>query len=205
MEHKDIPDSQRHEPKGASLAVDKQALFANGDGTTTFRTITPADIPGLTLNGYDLVLSGFSTAVAQNPSAVDTALQVEFGASQTVAAAALATNGTITFNHDGEYLLTLFLRFGRTTGAGTAVLLNRLLFNDVQLLRTNAVALTDSAATIPFSATILVQAQAGDTLKMEVARDSAGINNGGLVRTTPTALAWAASPSASFALYKLGE
>lgn len=205
MEHKDIPDSQRHEPKGASLAADKQALFANGDGTTSFRTITPGDIPGLSLNGYDLVLSGFSTAATQNPSAVDTPLQVEFGAAQTTPSVSLASNGTVTFNHDGEYLVTLFLRFGRTSSTGSAIILNRLLFNDTQLLRTNATSLTDAAATIPFSATILVQAQAGDTLKMEIARDGAGINNGGLVRTNPTSLPWAISPSASLALYKLGE
>lgn len=204
MEHVNIPDSQRHEPRGASTAASGQTIFSNGDGTTSFRFITPTDIPGLSLNGYNQVLSAFSTAVNQNPTAVDTPLQVNFGTAVTGASVSLADNGTITFNQQGEYVVTLFLRFGRTTGTGTAILLNRLLYNDVQTLRTNATALTDSTATIPFSTTLLFQAQPGDTLKMQVARDSAGINNGGLVRTSPTTLPWAISPSASVVVYKLG-
>lgn len=194
MEHKDIVDAQRHEAKGASTAAAGQVLVAQGDGTTAFQYIETAN--------YDLVLSNYSIAAAQNPSAVDTPLQVEFGSVATATDATVATDGTITFNTSGKFLLTLFLRFGRTTGAGTAVLLNRLVYNGVQFLRTNAIAMTDSTATHPFSATVLVDASAGDTLKVEIARDSAGINNGGLVRTTPTTLGWHASPSASVVIYK---
>lgn len=204
MEHKDIPDNQRHEPKGAATASSGQSLFANGDGTTTFRYIAAGDIAGLSFNGYDLVLGAASTATGQNPSAVDTPLQVEFGPSQTVANVTLSETGTLTFTTAGEYLLTLFLRFGRTTGTGSAILLNRLLVNDVQYLRSNAVVMSDITATIPFSATLLISAQVGDTFKMQIARDSAGVNNGGLVRTVPATLPWQASPSASMAVYKLG-
>lgn len=204
MEHKDIPDNQRHEPKGASTAPSGQTIFSNGDGSTSFRFIQPSDITGLALNGYDLVLAGFSTAVGQNPSAVDTPLQVEFGAAQVTPSVSLSDTGTLTFNQTGEYLVTLFLRFGRTSGAGTSILLNRLLYNGSQTLRTNAVALSEAAATVPFSATLLFQASAGDTLQIQIARDSAGINNGGLVRTVPTTLAWNISPSSSMVVHKLG-
>lgn len=195
MEHKDIPDAQRHEVKGASTAADGQVLVSNGDGTTSFAY--------LDVGGYDLVLSNFSTAATQNPSAVDTPLQVEFGGAITGADVSLSAGGNLTFNTAGRYAITLFLRFGRTSGAGTAILLNRLLLNGVQYLRSNAVAMTDSAATIPFSATLFINATAGDIFKVEVARDSAGINNGGLVRTSPATLGWTISPSASLAVYKL--
>lgn len=204
MEHVNIPDSQRHEPRGASTAASGQTVFSNGDGTTSFRYITPSDIPGLSLNGYEPVLTSYSQAVTQNPSALDTPLQVSFGAASTSPNVSLSDTGTITFNTAGEYLVTLFLRFGRTTGAGTAILLNRLLYNDVQTLRSNAIAMSDASATIPFSATLLFEAQPGDTLKMQIARDSAGMNNGGLVRTVPTTLPWEISPTASVIVYKLG-
>lgn len=204
MEHKDIPDNQRHEPRGASTASNGQAVFSNGDGSTSFRYITASDISGLEFNGYNLTLGAASTAVSQNPAALDTALQVEFGPAQTTPDATLTDTGTLTFTASGEYLLTIFLRFGRTSGTGTAIVLNRLLLNDVQYLRSNAVAMSDLTATVPFSATILISAQAGDTFKMQIARDSSGVNNGGLVRTVPTTLPWQASPSASLAVFKLG-
>lgn len=194
MEHKDIADAQRHEAKGASTAAAGQVLVANGDGTTSFEF--------LETGGYEFVISNYSAAASQNPSAVDTPLQVEFGALATATDASIAADGTITFNTAGKYLVTLFLRFGRTSGAGTAIVLNRLLYNGVQFLRTNSIAMTDSAATIPFSATLLIEAMAADTLKVEIARDSGGINNGGLVRTTPTTLGWHASPTASVVVNK---
>jgi len=195
MEHKDIADAQRHEAKGASTAAAGQVLVANGDGTTSFEF--------LETGGYEFVISNYSTAASQNPSAVDTPLQVEFGALATSTDASIATDGTITFNTAGKYMVTLFLRFGRTSGAGTSILLNRLLYNGVQFLRTNAIAMTDAAATHPFSATLLIEATAADTLKVEIARDSAGINNGGLIRTTPSTLGWHASPSASVVISKV--
>lgn len=195
MEHKDIPDAQRHEPKGASTATVGQVLTSNGDGTTSFATIS--------VGGYETVVSNYSTAATQNPSALDTPLQVEFGTAVSSADVSIATDGTITFNTTGKFLITLFLRFGRTSGAGTAVILNRLVYNGTQLLRTNAVAMTDSAATVPFSATLLLDATAASTLKVEIARDSAGINNGGLTRTNVTTLGWHQSPSASIVVSKL--
>lgn len=204
MEHVNIPDSQRHEPRGASTAASGQTIFSNGDGTTSFRFITPSDISGLGLNGYDLVLSSASISSTQNPTGLNTPLQVNFGPTASSTAASLSSSGTLTFNQEGEYLVTVFLRFGRTTGAGTATILNRLLLNDAQTLRTNVVSLTDSAAVIPFSASMLFRTSPGDTLKMEIARDGSGVNNGGLVSVTPSIMGWSASPTASILVYKLG-
>lgn len=195
MEHKDIPDTQRHEAKGAATATAGQVLRANGDGTTSFAF--------LDIGGYEVVANGFSTAATQNPTAVDTPLQVEFGPTITTTNVTIASTGSITFNTTGRYAVTLFLRFGRTSGAGTAILLNRLLLNGTQLLRTNAIALTDTSATVPFSATVFINATAGDVLQLQIARDSAGINNGGLVRTVPTTLGWHHSPSASVVVSRL--
>lgn len=39
MEHKDIPDANLHEAKGASSATSGSVLMANGDGTATFQSL----------------------------------------------------------------------------------------------------------------------------------------------------------------------
>ena len=40
IQHKDIPDSERHDVKGASSASLRQVLTSNGDGTTSFQNLT---------------------------------------------------------------------------------------------------------------------------------------------------------------------
>lgn len=40
VQHKDIPDSERHDVKGASSASLRQVLVSNGDGTTSFQNLT---------------------------------------------------------------------------------------------------------------------------------------------------------------------
>lgn len=203
MEHSVIPDNQRHEPKGASTAFAGQVLKSNGGGTTSFGSVSFSEITDVPdALPYERILVGTSTALNQNPSAVDTPLQVEFGPAQAFADVSIASNGTITFNTSGSYLITLFLRFGRTTGAGAAIVLNRVLVNGVQTLNTNAVTLPDANITVPFSATIPLDVTAGTTFQLQIARDSAGINNGGLLRTPITTLPWNISTTATVAVYK---
>lgn len=203
VEHVSIADADRHEVKHASTAVSNQALLANGDGTTRFSFISYSDISGLPVAaGYRQVLTSASTASTQNPSAVDTPLQVEFGPAQTTADASLAANGTLTLNTSGDYAITLFLRFGRTTGAGSAVLLNRFLVNGVQGLNSNALKLADQDTIIPFSTTLYLQANAGATFQLQIMRDSSGINNGGLFRVIPALAGWNIAPSATIVVNK---
>lgn len=203
VEHVIIEDAQRHEVKHASTAVNKQALISNGDGTTKFSFISYADLTNIPAQqGYKLVLTGFSSAATQAPTAVDTPLQVEFGAGGAFTDATLASNGTLTFNTAGDYIITLFLRFGRTTGAGAAVLLNRFLLNGVQGLNSNALKIGDADTIIPFSTSLNLTATAGTTFQSQIMRDSAGINNGGLFRVLPTVASWNLSPSATIVVSK---
>lgn len=203
VEHVSIVDSDRHEPKHASTAVLNQALLSNGDGTTRFAFQSYNDLANKPVFvGYQQVLSGFSTAAAQNPSAVDTPLQVEFGAGVVTANATLASNGTLTFNVAGDYIITLFLRFGRVAGPGTSILLNRFLINGVQGLNSNAVKLPDQDSVIPFSTSLNISATAGMTFQLQIMRDSAGINNGGLTRILPTLAGWNLCPSATIVVSK---
>lgn len=204
VEHVSIADSDRHEVKHASTGVLNQALLSNGNGTTRFAFPSYDDLANKpNIVGYRQILTGFSTAASQNPVAVDTPLQVEFGAGVVATEATLASNGTLTFNETGEYIITLFLRFGRTSGAGVAILLNRFLVNDVQGLNSNGFKMGDQDAIVPFSTSVNLQVTAVPaTFKLQIMRDSAGINNGGLIRILPTAAGWNLSPSATIVVSK---
>lgn len=203
VEHVSISDADRHEVKHASVGVLNQALLSNGNGTTRFAFPSYDDLINKpTFVGYQQVLSGFSTASTQNPAALDTPLQVEFGAGVVTAAATLAPSGLLTFNIPGDYIVTLFLRFGRTTGPGTAITLNRFLINGVQGLNSNAVKLPDQDSVIPFSTSLNLAATAGMTFALQIMRDSAGINNGGLTRVLPTLAGWNLCPSATIVVSK---
>jgi hypothetical protein len=203
VEHVLIQDSQRHEAKGASTALAGQVIRANGDGTTSFVNLNYDELSNKpAAAGYTFITSGFSSAASQLPAAVDTVKQVEFGAGSVTTDVTISSAGAITFNTAGDYNVDFILRFGRTGGAGTAIVLNRLLMNGVQYLNSNVIKLIDSDTIVPFSTSLMITATAGQVLTMEIARDSGGINNGGLYRILPTALPWSLSPSATVLVTK---
>ena len=202
MEHKDIPDAQLHQIKGAASASSGQVPIATGSGTTVFGFLDWTQVANKpTSSGYQAKLSAFSS-VNQNPSAVDTPLQITFGSAQTTADVSISAAGVITFNTSGNYLIDIFLRFGRSTSAGNAILLNRILKNGAQILNSNGVILSAATQTIPFSAAIPLTMAAGDTITMQVARDSAGTNDGGLFVVSPTIAGWNIVPSATVVVNK---
>ena len=203
VEHVNILDADRHEPKGASTAALNQVLHSDGDGTTTFKFVDYGNLTNVpTPVGYQQVLSGFSTAAAQNPSGLDVALQVEFGAGVVTTDATLSSAGLLTLHTPGDYFITLFTRFGRTADPGTSIMLNRFLVNGVQGLNSNAIKLPDQDSVIPFSAGLIVEATAGTTFALQILRDSGGINNGGLFRILPTTVAWNIAPSSTIVVSK---
>ena len=202
MEHKDIPDAQLHQIKGAASASSGQVPIATGSGTAAFGFLDWSQVANKpTASGYESKLSSFSS-VNQNPSAVNTPLQITFGPAQTTADVSISAAGVITFNTSGNYLIDIFLRFGRSTSTGNAIILNRILKNGAQILNSNGVILSAATQTIPFSAAIPLTMAAGDTMTMEVARDSAGTNDGGLFVVSPTIAGWNIVPSATVVVNK---
>ena len=202
MEHKDIPDAQLHQIKGAASASSGQVPIATGAGTAVFGFLDWTQVANKpTSSGYQAKLSAFSN-VNQNPSAVDTPLQITFGSAQTTTDVSISAAGVITFNTSGNYLIDIFLRFGRSTSTGNAIVLNRILKNGAQILNSNGVILSAATQTIPFSAAIPLTMAAGDTITMEVARDSAGTNDGGLFVISPTIAGWNIVPSATVVVNK---
>lgn len=203
VEHVTIADIDRHEAKGASTALSGQVLKSIGGGQTAFSYPTYPELQSKpTVTAYSTVLTAQSVAVSQQPSAVNTPLQVEFGPTQANADVSLSPIGALTFNTAGQYLVTLYFRFGRTTAAGDAYLFSRLLVNGSQILNSNAVRLGSQDIVIPFSSSVGLTVSAGQVLTVQIMRDSAGVNNGGLFQLTPSVAGWSAAPSATMIVSK---
>ncbi len=62
IQHKDIPDAQRHEPKGASTATSKTAYWSDGAGSGAWEKLDATKIQGISsdggLSGYKLLTNG---------------------------------------------------------------------------------------------------------------------------------------------------
>jgi len=197
IQHRLITDAERHEPKGASTATIGQVAKANGDGTTTF--VNPATLVNVGL-ASTIESQNFTT---QNPSGTDAPMLVVWGSATSDANVSIATDGTITFLTAGLYFVTFNLNFGRSTTTAIATLLARLLVNDVAVGFTQATKIDTSANITPFNASVLRNFSVNDTLKVQVIRDSAGQNDGGLVIIDPVLAGWATSPSAAIRIQKI--
>lgn len=150
------------------------------------------------------LLRAASTAT-QAPSAVDTPLQLTFGAAQLSALDPVMLNsaGVVTFNSAGAYAVRIKLQNGRTGATGTSILLSRLLINGAQVGSTAAVKMTQTDATTPTESRVVIQATAGQTFTVQVMRDSAGSNFGGVYPQVATVAAWGAAPSALLVISRL--
>ena len=141
------------------------------------------------------IIRGFSTAEVQQPSALGTAIQVEFGAAQSTPALSLSAAGTITCNFSGTYAFRFKLQFGRTGADGISYLMTRILKNGAQFGVTQSTRLSSSDSIIPTDSRVLIDLIAGDTVSVQFIRDSLGANSGGLFQQT-SSHGWGAAPSA---------
>lgn len=150
------------------------------------------------------VLRAPSTA-AQAPSAVDTALQLTFGAAQKSASDPVMINaaGLVTFNTAGSYAVRIKLQCGRTGATGTSILLSRLLLGGAQIGSPAAVKMTQTDATTPTESRVVINATAGQTFVVQIMRDSAGSNFGGVYPQAAIVTAWGTAPSALLVISRL--
>ena len=150
------------------------------------------------------VLRAASTA-PQEPTAVDTPLQLTFGAAQGSASdpVMLSAMGLVTFNQAGSYAARIKLQNGRTGASGTSILLSRLLLNGAQLGNTAAVKMTQTDATTPTDSRVVLNVTAGQTFAVQIMRDSAGSNFGGIYPHTAAVTAWGTAPSALLVISRL--
>jgi len=143
--------------------------------------------------------------VAQAPTAVDTPLQLVFGAAQKSASDPVMINaaGLVTFNTAGNYAVRVKLQCGRTGATGTSILLSRLLLGGTQIGSAACVKLTQTDATTPTESRVIMNVTAGQTLAVQIMRDSAGSNFGGVYQQAATVTAWGTAPSALLVISRL--
>lgn len=143
--------------------------------------------------------------IAQAPTAVDTPIQLVFGAAQKSASDPVMINaaGLVTFNTAGNYAVRIKLQCGRTGATGTSILLSRLLLSGTQIGSTACVKLTQTDATTPTESRVILNPTAGQTLVVQIMRDSAGSNFGGVYQQAATVTAWGTAPSALLVISRL--
>lgn len=150
------------------------------------------------------VLRAASTAT-QAPSAVDTPLPISFGGAQGSASDPVMINaaGLVTFNQAGNYAVRVKLQCGRTGATGTSILLSRLVLGGTQLGSAACVKLTQTDATTPTDSRVVMNPTAGQTLQVQIMRDSTGSNFGGVYPQVATVTTWGVAPSALLVISRL--
>lgn len=166
--------------------------------TTTALTARVSELEA----SHSLLIVAKSLATVQQPTVTDTPLQVEFGALQTTTDIDLSAAGAFTFKTAGKYIVSPFFQYGRTGGVGASILLNRYLINGVQIGDSLSAKIDNADTLVPWSSSIQLTVNANDVLTIELMRDSANNNSGGLFSFTPTVGAWAAAPCASIQIFK---
>lgn len=150
------------------------------------------------------VLRVASTAI-QAPSAVGTALQLNFGTATGSPTDPVMINaaGLVTFNQAGNYAIRIKTQNGRTGATGTSIMLMRLLFNGVQQGSPAATKITATDSTVPTESRVVLNPTAGQTFAVEIMRDAAGSNFGGVYPQVATVTAWGTAPSALLVISRL--
>lgn len=146
-----------------------------------------------------------ASLVAQAPTAVDTPLQVAFGAAQGAPSdpVSISAAGLVTFNQAGNYAVRVKLQCGRTGASGASILLSRLVLGGTQLGSVACVKLTQTDATTPTDSRVVMSPTAGQALQVQIMRDSAGSNFGGIYPQAATVAAWGTAPSALLVISRL--
>lgn len=197
IQHAVIADAERHEAKGASTATSGQVLKANGDGSTSW--VNPNSLSNISILS---TLEAQSTTT-QGPSATDTPYQVTFGSGSSNSDVTVASNGVVTFNTTGLFLVTINMNFGRANNTGIAKVVARLLTNGSASGFTQISQMDTSVNFTPFHATVLRSFTATNTITVEILRDSTGANDGGLYTFDPALSGWTNVPSAAVRIQRI--
>lgn len=164
--------------------------------------LDPNNPPTLSI---ERLYDGESALLTQQPSALDTPLELQFGVVQgtgsdpvqTIAGAGSEAS-ILQINTAGLYRLKTAIQYGRTSGAGVAILNFRALVGGVQAGRSINQRLETTNQTSLFTDEAWLALPAGVQISYEVIRDSNGNNSGGLIAgETSGSTGWNAAPSMS--------
>jgi len=192
LQHREIPEAQLHEPKGASTSAIGEVLTSTGGASSW---ADPVDqVASMTI---ERLLDASSTATTQLPSGLDTPLQIEFGAAQSNAYVSVSVDGALTINIAGLYRLKVNAEIGRTGGSGTSHIFLRALVDGTQTGRSVAYFVSNASDNKSFTDEAWLNLPAGAVITYEIMRDSAGNDSGGLYAASATTLAWNDAPTAA--------
>ena len=192
-------------PIDVSVNLTDKLIGTDVEDSSKTKNFTVESILALKQIGLTNVLAAVDTT-NQEPSGLDSPLQVTFGAAQGTASdpVMLDALGNITFNQGGLYLFNGYTNFERQgSSGGVTVTLFRALLNGVQSGPTKGVDLSGTGIMFPYELTLPIQVSAGDVLTWEIMRDSSGVDGGGLYIHTNSG-PWSNVPSADVNIYKIG-
>ena len=197
IEHKNIQESGLHEPKGASTATLGQVYVSDGAGSGSWG-IVPSTFDPKTMV-VERLLDATSLAASQQPVAVDTPVQLEFGAAQNTVSdpVMISAAGAVTINTAGTYRIKLSFAYGRTGGAGVSELYFRALIGGTQAGQSIHAKVSSADVYIPFTDEAWLTLPAGMVITYELMRDSSGNNSGGIFSGSPTPVDWNDNPCAA--------
>lgn len=155
----------------------------------------------------EILFTGRSTAISQNPVGLDAPLQVEFGTAQGGINTPLQmdASGNITVNEEGTYYLTITLQAGRTGASGVSLVYGRLLVDGLQSGGSVLAELDNANIIIPLQFNVVTPLTVGQVVTVEIYRDSVGNNSGGLIEGIPSlsGSGWGSAETASITASRL--
>jgi len=158
-------------------------------------------IPSVLANGaVDVDLNTIMLAPSfedQAPVALDTPIQISFG-SPILDNEYFDLNGfgTFTCKRSGHYSIRLCLTLGREGTPSEAILFARVVVNGFSATTSINAIIDDQRIQIPHTFETNLDLEIGDTVEVELYRDSTGANAGGIYAAVPTLAGWPSSPSA---------
>jgi hypothetical protein len=223
IEHKDLPNSELHEPKGVDTAISGTTYTSNGVGSGTWEvpkiqgqnTALVDQVPfsdgagGVNWRSVPLIEPALVARdlTDQVPVGLSTPLQLTFGqAAADNGFFSVAGDGSITCTKVGRYNFNFYFQFSRTNGPGDSLSLIRPLINGLPIdNRPMAIEVGSNAVTYPMQfEAISITLAVNDVITFEMIRDSSGADEGYLKSATNTE-GWVQSPSTSVIAYFLSE
>lgn len=142
-----------------------------------------------------LLAESFNT---QSPVGKDSPLQLEFGSAQFGPSdpVQLDALGNIRINQSDQYNVFITLQYGRIGAGSFSLLFFRILVDGVQTGSSHSAKLDNTEANFPIEFSAPFNFISGQTVTVEIWRDSTGFDAGSLFPETPTLVGANATPSA---------
>lgn len=151
------------------------------------------------------LLTATSPLASQLPVALDTPINITFGAAQGTGAdpVMISATGQITFNQAGQYTIQYLSHYGRTGSSGIAKLFTRTQVNGVTVGVSRTASLPTADTLNPFTLRAKVNVNVGDVMVLQLIRDSSGVNDGGFYQADPVTADFNNAPSAQIEISRL--